>query len=466
MQALQALTPLDGRYRGDTAPLRAYFSELALIRARVRLEIAYLIALSQETPLVRPLTPAERRFLEEMARGFTPEEAAQVKQIEQRLRHDVKAVEHYLRARLAKTSLADVVSWLHFGLTSDDVNLTAQAQALRQSRDEVLLPALDEILALLGDLAWRHKATPMLARTHGQPAVPTTFGKEMAVFWARLEEQRRQLAAHRFVAKWSGAVGNYNAILAAAPQVDWPDFSARFLRRLGLEAARISTQIIPYENWLAYFQMVQRINGVLLDLCRDMWGYISNELVRLRVVREEVGSSTMPQKVNPIDFENAEGNLGLANALFEHYARKLPLSRWQRDLSDSTVRRSFGEALGHTLVAWRSVARGLRRIEPHTEHMRAELQAHWEVIAEGAQTILRAANIPTAYEQLKALVRGQALTPRDYQAWVEALDVAPSVKARLRALSPLRYLGLAQELVERLVSHPRGSERTSAEENP
>jgi len=366
-------------------------------------------------------------------------------------------VERYLRARLEATSLADVVSWLHFGLTSEDVNLTVQALALLRARDEVLLPALEGILALLEDLARRYKAAPMLARTHGQPAVPTTFGREMAVFLARLDEQRRRLAAHRFEAKWSGAVGNYNAMIAGAPDVDWLAFSARFLRRLGLEPAPISTQIIPYENWLEYFQIIQRVNGVLLDLCRDMWRYISEDLLKLRVVAGEVGSSTMPQKVNPIDFENAEGNLGLANALFEHYARKMPVSRLQRDLSDSTVRRSFGEALGHTLVAWRSVARGLGRVEPREAHMRAELEAHWEVVTEGAQTILRAANIPSAYEQLKSLARGKAFTRRDFQAWVAALDVAPSVKARLSELSPLTYLGLAEELVERVLSRRKSA---------
>jgi adenylosuccinate lyase len=387
-----------------------------------------------------------------MIADFSLDDAKAIKELEQATRHDVKAIENYLRACLAQTSLSDTVSWLHFGLTSEDVNLTAQALALRDARDQIMLPVLGEIIGHLADFATRYKSTPMLARTHGQPAVPTTLGKEMVVFVARLRKQREKLSAHKFESKWGGAVGNYNALLAGAPQVDWPSFSANFLRKMGLEPAQASTQLIPFDNWLEYFQILQLVNGILLDLCQDMWRYISDDYLKLRVVTDEVGSSTMPQKVNPIDFENAEGNLGLANTLFEQYVLKLPISRLQRDLSDSTIRRSFGAALGHTLVAWTNVTRGLDRVEGNEATMRSELEAHWEVIAEGVQTVLRAANVPSAYEQLKALTRGKGITRESYHAWVEALELEESIKSRLRSLSPLTYVGLAEEITESNVS--------------
>jgi adenylosuccinate lyase len=449
---LMALNPLDGRYANITQSLRAFFSEFAYLHERARLEIRYLIALSRDAGLVRSLTDGEINLLEKLAAGFSPSDAKQIKKLEQTTRHDLKAIENFLESRLSRTSLADTVSWLHFGLTSEDVNLTAQAIALRDARDQIMLPALEQVIAQLADFAQQYKSAPMLARTHGQPAVPTTFGKEIAVFVARLGRQHEKLAAHKFESKWSGAVGNYNALVAGAPEVNWPGFSETFLRGLGLEPALVSTQLIPYDNWLEYFQILQLINGILLDLCQDLWRYISDDYLKLRVVSGEVGSSTMPQKVNPIDFENAEGNLGLANALFEQYVRKLPVSRLQRDLSDSTVRRSFGTALGHTLVAWTSLARGLERVEANEAGMRSGLEAHWEVVAEGAQTILRAANIPSAYEQLRSLTRGKGITQESYQRWVEALEVEESIKSKLRSLSPLMYIGLAEEIVERVLS--------------
>lgn len=445
---LIALNPLDGRYAKVTQPLRDFFSEYAYLRGRVRVEIRYLIALSRDVGLVRPFTGDEIRLLESLAADFSLEDAREIKNLEQTTRHDVKAIENFLHARLERTSLADTVPWLHFGLTSEDVNLTAQAIALRNARDEVMLPALDEIITQLTEFTRRYKSTPMLARTHGQPAVPTTFGKEMAVFVARLVKQREKLVNHKFESKLSGAVGNYNAMVAAVPSVDWQTLSENFLRELGLEPAHASTQLIPYDNWLEYFQILQRINGILLDLCQDMWRYISDEHLKLRVVTGEVGSSTMPQKVNPIDFENAEGNLGLANALFEQYVRKLPVSRLQRDLSDSTVRRSFGESLGHTLVAWTSIVRGFDRVEANEAAMQSELEAHWEVVAEGVQTILRTANVPSAYEQLKSLTRGKEITQKSYQEWIEGLDVDENVKSKLRSLSPLTYNGLVEEITE------------------
>jgi adenylosuccinate lyase len=449
---LLALTSLDGRYADATEPLRDFFSEFAYLRGRAQLEIRYLIALSKNAGLVRQLTDAETGLLENLATDFSLGDAKEIKKLERTTRHDVKAIETFLRARLARTSLADTVSWLHFGLTSEDVNLTAQAIALRDARDGVMLPELDKIIAQLTDFSRRYKSIPMLARTHGQPAVPTTFGKELVVFVARLQKQRDRLSSHKFESKWSGAVGNYNALVASALAIDWPSFSQNFLHELELEPAQASTQLIPFDNWLEYFQTLQLINGILLDLCQDTWRYISDDYLKLGVVTGEVGSSTMPQKVNPIDFENAEGNLGLANALFEQYVRKLPVSRLQRDLSDSTVRRSFGAALGHTLVAWTSIARGLDRVEVNEASMRSDLEAHWEVVAEGAQTILRAANVASAYEQLKSLTRGKEITQESYQRWIEWLKVEESVKSRLRSLSPLTYVGLAEEIVERVLT--------------
>ncbi len=450
---LLALTSLDGRYSETVEPLRDFFSEFAYLRGRARLELRYLIALSRDAGLVRELSIDEIHLIEKLAMDFSLADAKEIKKLEQTTRHDVKATEIFLQTRLSRTSLADTVSWLHFGLTSEDVNLTAQAIALRDARDRVMLPALDKIIAQLTDFARRYKSTHMLARTHGQPAIPTTFGKEMAVFVARLRKQHDRLSSHKFESKWSGAVGNYNALVAGAPHVDWPSFSENFLRELGLEPAQASTQLIPYDNWLEYFQILQLINGILLDLCQDMWRYISDDYLKLRVVTGEVGSSTMPQKVNPIDFENAEGNLGLANALFEQYVRKLPVSRLQRDLSDSTVRRSFGAALGHTLIAWTSITRGLERVEANEAGLRSGLEAHWEVVAEGAQTILRAANAPSAYEQLKSLTRGKKITQESFRQWIESLEVDGNVKTKLRTLSPLTYIGLADDIVEQVLNH-------------
>ena len=447
MNELHSLNPLDGRYATVTAPLREHFSEFAYIRGRARVEIAYLIALS-DLGIVRPLTETELDFLKDLSENFSLDDAESVKDLEKVTRHDVKAIENFLRERFARTSLLDTVSWLHFGLTSEDVNLTAQAVSLTEARDTVILPALDEIIAAIAELVREHAATPMLARTHGQAAVPTTFGKEMAVFLARLKTQREIIAAHLFEAKFSGAIGNYNAMLSAFPEVDWREFEENFLTSLGVKANPVVTQLIPYDNWLRYFQALSLANSILLDFTQDMWRYISDDVLKLKVVKNEVGSSTMPQKVNPIDFENAEGNLGLANALFEQYLRKLPVSRLQRDLSDSTMRRSFGEAFGHTLVAFNSILRGLGRCQVNESQLRSTLEAHWEVVAEGAQTILRAAQVVSAYDDLKSLTRGKKLDAESYESWVAGLSVEEDVKMKLRTLSPQTYIGLAKEIAE------------------
>ncbi|MBI4787575.1 MAG: adenylosuccinate lyase [Chloroflexi bacterium] len=442
------LSPLDGRYARETAPLRRYFSEAAFIGQRVRVEIDYLLALSGVARLVRPLTTGEVEYLRVLVAGFDSEAAREIKEIESKTRHDVKAIEYFLRARLNATSLHDVVEWLHFGLTSEDVNLIAQAIALRDARDAVILPALDTILAALADVARRYARTPMLARTHGQPAVPTTLGKEFAVFLVRLKKQRDILAGHRFETKLTGAVGNFNALAAAAPHVNWIAFSSHFVRSYDLDPNLFTTQLLPYDNWLRYFDTLRLTNSILAGFCQDIWRYISDDYLKQRVVAGEVGSSTMPQKVNPIDFENAEGNLGLANALFSHYAQKLAASRLQRDLSDSTVRRTFGVALGHTLLAYVNVTRGLGKIEANEEKFRADLEAHLDVIAEGAQTILRAAGVPDAYDQLKTLTRGKSITRGEYESWIMGLSVDDDVKRRLQELTPFTYIGLAEQLVE------------------
>ena len=443
---LLAVSPLDGRYAAATEALREYFSEFAIIRGRIGVEVDYLIALSRDAGVIRPITADELKLLSALAGKFSLEDARENKDLERITRHDVKAVESFLRARLSPTSLADLIEYLHFGLTSEDVNNIVQAAALRDSRDAVLLPAIDKIVDQLRALARAHASTPMLARTHGQPAVATTFGKEMAVFLGRLKKHCRALALHEFEAKLDGAVGNYNALHAAAPEVDWPAFSERFIRDLKLAPAGPTTQILPYDNWIDYFHTVMLLNSVLIGLAQDLWQYTAIGYLGLEASASEVGSSTMPQKVNPIDFENAEGNFGIANALLEHYARKLPISRLQRDLSDSTVRRTFGTALGHSLVGYDSLRRGLALIRVDPERMKTDLEAHWEIVAEGAQTILRAAGFQNPYEQLKELTRGKGLTRASYNSWVDNLGVDEETRSKLRRLSPLSYTGLAEQI--------------------
>lgn len=450
MDELNALSPLDGRYADLTALLRGYLSEFAFLRDRVRVELDYLAALSK-TGLFRLLNEYETAEIESVKSNFSLADAESIRAHERQTRHDVKAIEYFLQGKFQGSSLKDLIPWIHFGLTSEDTNSIGQAIALRESRHNVILPTLDSLLSILQDFAIRYRALPMLARTHGQFAVPTTLGKEFAVYFARLKKARDEIAAHRFEAKLTGAVGNFNALQSAASQVDWVSFSQDFISRFDLEPNLLTTQILPYDNWIRYFDSIRLANSILIDFAQDVWRYISDDYLKQAVVEGEVGSSTMPQKVNPIDFENAEGNLGVANSLFAHYAQKLTVSRLQRDLSDSTVRRTFGTALGHTLVAWINLTRGMSRIAPDEEKLEAELNAHWEVIAEGAQTILRAAGKADAYESLKRQTRGRVLTEADYRSWLEAVDVDEGTRGRLRSLSPESYLGLAVELVDRLV---------------
>ena len=450
MNDLHALSPLDGRYADMVSPLSGYFSEFAFLRDRVRIELDFLSALSK-TGLIRPLTDSESAQLKSNKSNFSTADAELIRTHERVTRHDVKAIEYFLQEKLQDTSLKDLLPWIHFGLTSEDVNNIAQAIALRDSRDAILLPALDFLINCLHEFSKQTRALPMLARTHGQAAVPTTLGKEFAVYIARLKKTRDEIAAHRFEAKLSGAVGNFNALQIAAPQVNWISFSKEFITHYDLKPNLITTQILPYDNWIHYFDALRSTNSILIDFSQDIWRYISDGTLKQAVIQGEVGSSTMPQKVNPIDFENAEGNLGVANSFFTHYAQKLTVSRLQRDLSDSTVRRTFGTALGHTLIAWFNLQSGMKRIAADEEKLKAELNAHWEVIAEGAQTILRAAGCSDAYESLKKQTRGRVVTEADYRSWVEAIVVDGETRIRLQSLSPESYIGLAIQLTDSVI---------------
>jgi adenylosuccinate lyase len=452
--ALHVLSPLDGRYENEASPLRDFFSEFAYLRARARLELDYLSALAK-TGLIRPLSSSERAILD----TFCEDDARTIQEYEKITRHDVKAIEYFLRDKLP----FEFHQWIHFGLTSEDINNIAQAIALKSSRDEILIPALDNLIDALCDFARNYRSLPMLARTHGQPAVPTTLGKEIAVYVARLNKCRDEVANHRFEAKLTGAVGNFNALQSVAPNVDWITFGKDFIQSLDLEPNAVTTQILPYDNWVRYFDSIRLTNALLVGYTQDIWKYISDGILKQKVVEGEVGSSTMPQKVNPIDFENAEGNLGIANALLTHYGQKLPLSRLQRDLSDSTVRRTFGVAFGHTLLAWKNIARGMSRVAADEEKITQELNAHWEVISEGVQTLLRAAGRRDAYESLKSQMRGRILSESSYRRWAESLDVDEETRVRLLELSPESYLGLAIQLVDQVLEG-RGKETKRQED--
>ena len=447
---LHLISPIDGRYANTTAPLTDFFSEFAFLRDRVRVELNFLLALSK-TDLVRPLSDSESAQIESIITDFSDADAEMILEHERKTRHDVKAIEYFIQNKLQGTSLEDLIPWIHFGLTSEDTNSLGQAISLNESRDKVILPELDNLISALSALTIRYRSVPMLARTHGQFAVPTTLGKEFAVYIARLKKTRDEIASHKFEAKLTGAVGNFNALQAAVPNINWISFSKDFVSSFGLEPNLLTTQILPYDNWVRYFDLVRLTNSILIDFAQDIWRYISDGYLKQAVVAGEVGSSTMPQKVNPIDFENAEGNLGVANSLFNHYAQKLTVSRLQRDLSDSTVRRTFGTALSHSLLAWTNFQRGLKRIAPDEEKLKAELNAHWEVVSEGAQTILRAAGKSDAYESLKEQTRGRVLTEADYNNWCSSIDVDDATRKKLKSLSPQSYIGLSVELTDKLI---------------
>jgi adenylosuccinate lyase len=450
--ATDALSPLDGRYAAKLESVREIFSEAGLMRERVRVECAWLSLLSAgpAAAIFSTLPAAARDWVQAFALDPTHTDVAAIKQIESRTKHDVKAVEYWIRAELERRGASEAqLEWVHFACTSEDINNLAYALMLHRAREAVLLPMLDALGASLDSLARRYAAVGMLARTHGQAATPTTAGKELANVAARLERQRAGLARVAILGKLNGAVGNFNAHVAALPLVDWPGLSARFVASLGLEPNALTTQIEPHD-WIAeYCHALLRANTVLLDFARDMWTYISLGYFTQRPVAGEVGSSTMPHKVNPIDFENAEGNLGLSNALLGHFAEKLPLSRLQRDLTDSTVLRNLGVAVGHAALAYQSLAAGLAKVEIDQARTSEDLDGAWEVLAEAVQTVMRAHGIADAYERLKTFSRGRPMDESSMRRFISELDLPADVKQRLLELEPGTYLGLAPSLALR-----------------
>lgn len=446
--SLTALSPLDGRYRRDIAELEAYFSEAALFRYRVRVEIEYLIMLTKArgVSFVPSLETATTADLRSLYRQMGDDEVAAIAEWDRKVNHDVKAVEYWLREQLDQRGLGEWKEAIHFGLTSEDVNNLAYALIVREARDLALRPILSELLTSLHDFALYEAETPMLARTHGQPATPTTLGKEIAVFAARLRRGVDTLLGIKLTGKLNGATGSLAAHKAALPDVDWITFSKAFVRSLDLEPVLLTTQIEPHDTLAEMCDALKRINVVLIDLCQDVWHYISDGYLVQAPKAGEVGSSTMPHKINPIDFENGEGNLGIANALLEHFSRKLPVSRLQRDLSDSTVLRNIGVAFGHSLLAYRRIHKGLGKLGVNRERLLNDVQSHPEVLAEAIQTILRRENYPEPYEVMKTLTRGHELTPERLNEFINDLAVSDAVKAELRALTPEGYTGLATDL--------------------
>ena len=452
LAAVDALSPLDGRYRAATASLRALLSEGGLIRERIGIEARWLLHLAAAAPQLpgARLSAAVRERAQHLAEAPDAGAAAAVKVIEARINHDVKAVEYYVREQLTAAGAGvATLELVHFACTSEDINNLSYACLLKAARGE-LLTVLGKRISELSGLAHRYADSAMLARTHGQAASPTTLGKEIGNFAARLARAQQRLSAVPILGKWNGAVGNFNAHVAALPTLDWPAVSAAFVTSLSLEYNPFTTQIEPHD-WIAeYCDAIAATNIILIDLCRDFWGYISLGYLRQRAVAGEVGSSTMPHKINPIDFENAEGNLGVANALLRHFADKLPLSRWQRDLTDSTVLRNLGVALGHTLIAWNALARGLSRVEADASRMQADLAGAWEVLGEAVQTVLRAAGVAGGYERLKDFTRGRAIDAPMLAQFIDSLPLTAADKTRLKAMKPQDYLGLAAQLARRI----------------
>ncbi|MGQ9480047.1 adenylosuccinate lyase [Chloroflexus sp.] len=450
MTRLAALGPLDGRYRADVASLAGFFSEAALFRYRVRVEVEYLIFLSRARGIhfVPPLTPPQQAALRALYRQFDDDDALAIAAWDRRVNHDVKAVEYWLRERLTTLGLTGHLEAVHFALTSEDVNNLAYALMVKEAREMVLLPALESLLERIRQLADEEAATPMLARTHGQPATPTTFGKEMNVFFMRLRRAINDMMAIKITGKLNGASGVFAAHHVALPQIDWLKFSRAFVRSLDLEPILLTTQIEPHDTLAALCDTLKRIGAILTDLSQDCWRYISDGYLVQAARAGEVGSSTMPHKVNPIDFENAEGNLALAGALLELFSRKLPVSRLQRDLSDSTVLRNLGLAFGYCLLAYRRLLRGLQKVAVDRARLHRDLEAHPEVLAEAIQTILRREGFAEPYELLKAFSRGRALTAEDIARFIDSLPVSDAVRAELQALAPAAYIGLAVKLAQ------------------
>ncbi len=443
---LTAISPVDGRYGSKVVDLRPIFSEYGLIRHRVLVEVRWLQKLAAHAgiPEVPALSEHANNVLNGIVEHFSVEDAQRVKNIEKTTNHDVKAVEYFLKEKIAGNAELEAVSeFIHFACTSEDINNLAYALMLREARTQAVLPGMDAVIDAIKGLAHTHAEQPMLSRTHGQPASPTTLGKEMANVAARLMRQRTQVAAVPMLGKINGAVGNYNAHISAYPDIHWCQFAEEFITSLGLEWNPYTTQIEPHDYIAELFDGIARFNTILLDFDRDVWSYISIGYFKQKTVAGEVGSSTMPHKVNPIDFENSEGNIGVANALFDHLAAKLPVSRWQRDLTDSTVLRTLGVGIAHSMIAYSSTLRGIGKLEANPEAIAADLNANWEVLAEPIQTVMRRYGIEKPYEKLKELTRGRRVDQAGMQAFIDTLDIPADAKARLKAMTPASYIGNA-----------------------
>lgn len=454
LSPLIALSPLDGRYHSKVVSLRPYFSELALIRYRVQVEVEWLKALSHEPEIaeISPFSADTYEQLNSLVINFSESDGESVKSIEARTNHDVKAIEYWLRERTARNiEISKVAEFIHFSCTSEDINNLSYGLMIMQSRDHVMLPALNNIIKTLVSMAHQLADTSILARTHGQPATPSTLGKELAIFAHRLQRGYNNLSAIPVLGKINGAVGNYNAHLAAYPNFDWEKFSQSFVEKLGLEFNPYTTQIESHDAVARICDAYAHINTILLDLDRDIWGYVSLSYFKQKIKKSEVGSSTMPHKVNPIDFENSEGNLGIANALLRHLSDKLPVSRWQRDLTDSTVLRNMGVALGHTLLSYESCNKGLNKLESNPDRLADDLNNAWEILAEPIQTIMRRYGLPNPYEQLKELTRGKkSISKETIRKFINGLAIPDNEKKRLRELTPQNYIGIAAKLARNI----------------
>lgn len=447
MTALEAISPIDGRYSRQTKELAKYFSEASLIKYRVKVEIEYFIALCElGLPQLSGFDKTKFEDLRKIYTEFTVDNANQIKEIEKITNHDVKAVEYFIKQRFDEMGISEHKEFIHFGLTSQDINNTSVPLSLKDCHEESFMPLLNNVVELIREKATEWKKVPMLAHTHGQPASPTLLGKEMQVFVYRLEQQLAYFAFIPFAAKFGGATGNFNAHNVAFPQYNWVDFANNFCSTIGLERSLYTTQIENYDHLAAYFDNVRRINIILMDFCKDMWQYISMEYFKQKIKEGEVGSSAMPHKVNPIDFENAEGNLGLANAIFEHLSMKLPISRLQRDLTDSTVSRNIGVPLAHTVIALNSIIKGMNKLILNQEALERDLENNWAVVAEALQTILRSMNYPNPYETLKALTRTNAkINQQTIAEFIATLDIDEQTKERMRQITPSNYVGVYGE---------------------
>jgi len=448
LSSLTAISPVDGRYADKTKALRPYFSEYGLLRARVEVEARWLdlLAANPDIAEVPTLSADASAFLTAMVDDFSVEDAEEIKTIERTTNHDVKAVEYFIKNKFKANAELDAVSeFVHFACTSEDINNTSYGIMLKTARDEVILPEMDKVIAAIREVAIEHAATPMMSRTHGQPASPTTLGKEMANVVQRLKQQRAQIENVAILGKMNGAVGNYNAHLSAYPDIDWPQMADKFVTGLGLTWNPYTTQIEPHDYMAELFQATMRFNTILIDFCRDIWSYISIGHFKQKTIAGEIGSSTMPHKVNPIDFENAEGNLGLANAMFDHLAIKLPISRWQRDLTDSTVLRNVGVGFSYSILAYSSALKGISKLDPNPASMATDLDVNWEVLAEPIQTVMRRYGIANPYEILKELTRGRRVNEQIMLEFIDGLELPEQAKASLRKLTPANYIGNAAE---------------------